>query len=84
MSRLERVGVVLLIKKRDAPSSSHAGIKICEVLDSGSADFSLPSRIVWRNDLEALLGGFVRFAPVYLGNLLPLRKNPIAGGDVHE
>jgi len=58
--------------------------------EDGSPDFSLPSQIVWRADLEALLWGRVTSVPAYLGNPLPLREkpnvNPISkesGGDVH-
>lgn len=83
MTGLERVGVALLILKRGAPSSEHYGIKVCEILDSGSPDFSLPSRVVWRNDLEALLYGRVRSAPVYRSYPLPLQRNSSVGGDVH-
>ncbi len=83
MAKLERVGVVLLIKKRDAPASAHFGIKICQMREDSTPDFSLPSQIVWRQDLEALLWGRVKSVPAYLGNPLPLNANPHVGGDVH-
>jgi hypothetical protein len=93
VNKPERVGVVVLIKKRDAPASSHFGIKICQMREDGSADFSLPSQIVWRQDLEALLWGRARCVPAYLGSPLPLKENPHvsrspilpkdSGGDEH-
>lgn len=82
MVKLERVGVVLLIKKRDAPASSHFGIKICQMREDSSPDFSLPSQIVWRQDLEALLFGRASSVPAYLGNPLPLRVNPNVGANL--
>lgn len=67
----KQTGSVVLVRKKGAPASEYAGIKIFPPRPDGSPDFSKESQIIWRDQLEALLSGAVRWVPAVYNAVFP-------------
>lgn len=78
MSKMERNGAVVLLKKRDASASEAKGIKIFPCRADGSPDYSQGSQIIWFDALEALKSGKERYVGAFFSPPMPLKSNPSA------